>query len=766
MKFIKQSLILLVISALMAASSSWCGEIAGEITSENNSSPIGGANVFLEHTTLGSTTNLDGQFNIRSVCAGKYHLIATMIGYKPFHQDIEITDENDLSIDIQLKPTILELGAVVVTGTGTRSVYEDMPVRTEVIPRCLIEQKQAVNLADVLTMQTGVRVENNCNNCNFSQLRIHGLDGKYSQILIDGDPVVSSLTSVYGLEHFPEEMIEQLEIVKGGGSALYGGGAIGGTVNLITRKPQIHNVRIRYLGSSMDGVGDNNVSAVVQTVNEERNTGAYIFGSVRQRNPFDYNDDGISELGLLKNSSVGFNFFHDPFDKGEINIRFHKIVESRRGGNKFDRPNHEAEISESVDHDRWGGTARWNHTPTNNFGYRVYYSFALERRDSYYGGLGGYTAEDSLEALSYYGKTNNPLHVGGLHLEYNIQQHSISAGVEYSNDQIDDKSTADPDYYIDETYRNMGVFLQDQLRFGKTNQLEIVAGARMDKHSEIDEAIISPRVAAKWKINEKVITRATFSTGFKAPQTFDEDLHLCGLEGDQRVVRNDDDLKTEHSHSFSGGIEYSSTLGNAPYIFAVSVFHTKLNDVFNEEYVGVVNGVEIWRRINSDGAHVTGFDMDFGVRPFNPFECRVGITYKQSEYDEPLEDFNTTNFLRTPDFYGNLRISYDVLARLNLFVTGRYTGQADIPHEVLVVGEDDPELRLESSDEFVEFDLGVSYRIPSQNNLNSFTKVNFGVKNILDAYQSDLDEGFDRDPAYVYGPSLPRTFYVGLELSF
>ena len=296
--------------------------------------------------------------------------------------------------------------------------------------------------------------------------------------------------------------------------------------------------------------------------------------------------------------------------------------------------------------------------------------------------------------------------------------------------------------------------------------MAFIAGARLDKHSEIENPIISPRLTAKYDMGHGFTSRAAFSSGFKAPQTFDEDLHLCGLAGDQRVIRNIDGLEAEHSVSFSGGVEYQTNNGGIPMIAAVSLFHTELGDVFTEEYVGVVDDLEVWQRVNSEGAHVTGFEVDFGIRPDRWLEFRTGFTFKQSEYDTPLEDFNTTNFLRTPDIYGHLRLSYDVTLKINFFMAGRYTGEADIPHEVLLAGEEEPELILEKSEEFVEFDLGLSYRIPINNKVNSFTKFNLGVKNILDTYQEDLDWGAERDPAYVYGPSQPRTVYAGFELSF
>nr|MBC8487571.1 TonB-dependent receptor [Bacteroidota bacterium] len=189
--------------------------IKGQITDVSDGEPLLGVNVFIEHTTLGAATNQNGEYLLWSVPKGNIHIVASMMGYKMVHKEIEANQEKEYIINFELEQTMFEMGSVVVTGTGTPHIFEDMPVRTEVITRVAIEQKNSMNLADALSFQTGVRVENNCSNCNFSQVRILGMEGKYSQILVDGDPVVSSLAGVYGLEHFPEEMISQIEIVKG-----------------------------------------------------------------------------------------------------------------------------------------------------------------------------------------------------------------------------------------------------------------------------------------------------------------------------------------------------------------------------------------------------------------------------------------------------------------------------------------------------------------------------------------------------------------------
>ena len=199
-------------------------------------------------------------------------------------------------------------------------------------------------------------------------------------------------------------------------------------------------------------------------------------------------------------------------------------------------------------------------------------------------------------------------------------------------------------------------------------------------------------------------------------------------------------------------------------MFSVTAFYTRLADSFTEQFVAKQGSIERWERVNSDGAKVKGVEIDLGIRPLSSFEVRGGVTYKKSQYDSPNEDFGTRNFLRTPDLTGNLRLSLVASSNLDIYLHGNYFGKAEVPHEVVSADQEDPLLLLEKSNQFFQADIGLTYKLPLNNGLNM--KFNIGIKNIFDAYQSDLDQGPDRDPAYVYGPTRPRTLFFGIETAF
>lgn len=736
--------------------------VTGRVIDKKTLEPLPGANVVIQGTLLGAATDNKGEFSITGIQVNEVTISVSMVGYRSISYKT-VLKEDLPELLFELPQALLELGTVVITGTNSSHLYEDVPVKTELITKKQMQQQGAYNLAQSLGLLTGVMVENDCNNCNFTQVRILGFDGKYSQILIDGDPVVSSLGGVYGLEHYPQEMIEQIEIVKGGGSALYGAGAVAGTVNMMTKRPAFNRSRIGYSGSTFGGAFDQQIGAVAELVTDAGDAGLFFFGSTRERSSYDRNGDGFTEIGKLANETIGVNGFFRPFAKSDLQVSFHRIVENRRGGSSLDRPVHEARIAEWTNHSKWGGKIKWVHDLNSSFRYSVNYAFSILKRDSYYGGLAEETPEARLQALSFYGYAENPLHTGGLQLQWMAGNHTVSAGMQYDNDKLLDKSVSSAAYYADERFTNLGFFIQDEMLFGDNDRLNLIIGARFDKHSALENWVISPRINLMYKVSEALKIRGGYSSGFKAPQIFDEDLHICGLEGTQRVLRNAPGLREEKSSTISAGFEFIDFVGGIPVLFGVTTFRTQLNDAYADKFISTSGTIEFWQRVNSEGATAEGIEFDLGVKPFAGLELRSGFTFKSNLYKNEVADFNTREFLRTPNRFGYLRLSYEISEGLDIFTSARYTGSMFVPHEVVVEGVDEPRLDLVQSSEFLEFDVTISKKLQIFEKVSTVLSV--GVKNLTDAFQSDLDYGYKRDPGYVYGPMQPRTFFVNLNLS-
>ena len=236
------------------------------------------------------------------------------IGFEKFDSIIYVNSGIN-EVNFILNDLIYGINQIVVTGTKTFKRKTESAVIVNVIDDLALSNVQACNLADGLNFQSGLRLEVDCQTCNYTQLRMNGLSGSYSQILINGRPVFSPLTGLYGLEQIPVNMIDRLEIVKGGGSALYGSSAIGGVVNVITRLPKKNSYNFGYNYNNINDVSNDLIFfGNLSVVSKNGKSGVSFFTNQRDRDWYDHNDDNFSELPLIKSRSFGMNLFLLPRD--------------------------------------------------------------------------------------------------------------------------------------------------------------------------------------------------------------------------------------------------------------------------------------------------------------------------------------------------------------------------------------------------------------------------------------------------------------------
>lgn len=724
-----------------------CGIIFGKVTADSTNEALPGVNIVIDGTNIGAASGPDGNYIITGVPIGEYTLRATMMGYHISETDVIVHEGSETSVDFVLTESIIEMNEIVVTGTGVPQLYKNSPVKTSVVQREMILRQKVNNLAEAIDFQPGVRVEGNCQNCNFTQVRLLGLEGHHAQILIDSDPVISSLAGVYILEQLPQEMIERIEIVKGGGSALYGGQAMAGVINLITRRPAHNEFNLDYRNGSIEDAMDHRFGGTLSRVNDAGTSSGILYGNVRTRDPYDHNGDGFSEIGRIKQEAAGANWFYSPGKGSELAVQLHYIHEDRRGGNKFDLSPHQADIAEWIDTYRYGGSVAWSQRPTPVFDYKAYASFALTDRDTYYG------AEQDLNA---YGTTDNPLFVSGIRSNILWGRHRITTAVQFQQDGIKDEALG-YNRQIDETYSDLGFILQDAYKI-LNEKSELVYGARIDKHSAIKSPILSPRVALKSEITKSLIFRGGYSSGFKAPQVFDEDMHIAVVGGDPQIIRNSDDLSEERGHTVYSGLEYRGIIDRVGLKLSVNGFYTKIDDSFLlTEIDNPTNNAMEFLRINGPGLRVQGIEGEVGLR-FDRAELLSGVIIQSSLLDEPEPDFGSRNIFRTPDVYGSLRFKWDFTNRFNIMFTTKYTGSMVVPHYAGYIEQD----RLEETKTFLTLDFIASYNIPIVGGF--WGTLTGGVYNITNDFQNDFDHGINRDAGYVYGPLIPRRILLGFTI--
>ena len=323
--------------------------IFGDVTANGEHIPF--ATIHIEGTTIGTATDITGHYMLINLEPGTHVLVATSIGYTTVKKEITISLDQVMEVNFELETETMAIDEVVITGTKTFKRQTDAAVIVNVIDSDLLGQTQACNISEGLRFQPGLRVETDCQTCNYTQLRMNGLGGGYSQILINGRPVFSPLTGLYGMEQIPANMVERIEVVRGGGSALYGSSAIGGTVNVITKIPKENSYDVSLTSQLVNGQAmDNILSGNLNMLTHKNNAGAAIFVNRRVREAYDHNGDNFSELPQLANNSFGATLFFKPRYNQKLELSFSSLSEYRFGGEMVNEPAHMAKQSEERTH--------------------------------------------------------------------------------------------------------------------------------------------------------------------------------------------------------------------------------------------------------------------------------------------------------------------------------------------------------------------------------------------------------------------------------
>uniref|UniRef100_A0A7V3KMB1 TonB-dependent receptor n=1 Tax=candidate division WOR-3 bacterium TaxID=2052148 RepID=A0A7V3KMB1_UNCW3 len=737
--------------------------------------PLAGATIEIPSIKLKTMTDSKGIAHLQ-VPFETMEVQVKASGFAPYKETIKFDEALSLAGITIFIP--YDLGEVIFTGATQEKLAAEMPIKTQVIERETIERKGASNIADALKHTTGVRVENNCQNCNFTQVRLNGMDGKYSQILINGHPVFSALAGVYGLEEYPSEMVDRIEIIKGGGSALYGGGAVAGVINIITKRPDTNFGNLRIGGFSLGTEwGGHFFGGNVGLVNKKKKLALALSGSLHSREEFDANGDEISDIGMFRQYSLSGDLFWDPFPGTTLTLRLQGFGERRRGGDHLDWPEFDVAVSEGGTILRQQGEIRWKHILRSGLSYEFGYTFAHTSRDSYYGGGGdiqppsaGATVSDWEEfwaakklAMSCYGHTRDPVHFGDflLHIPFNlVGEMMLTLGGQVQAEHLTDSFPA-YSRKTDDTYIDGAGLAEFDWNPAKWN--ETIVGVRVSKNSEINRVIATPRLAVIFNPLKWLRLRTSFSTGYRAPQVFDEDLHVTIVSGEGSIVKNDPNLRPEISYGGAQQIEFTLALSSVWSLkMSINGFINYLTDVLVlDERDDPMTTQELeFVRINHGRTYVYGGEFEASLVYRNLFNFRGGWTIQHGEYSEADPDFNSKDLFRTPNMYGFIEIWGKLPLGFEPFTAVDITGPMKVPHYAGYI----PENRLEQSPWFIDWDVGLSCHIPAEKRPNF--KMSLAARNILNSFQSDFDKGPERDAGYVYGPRLPRSFWFELKGEF
>ena len=737
------------------------GTITGKIMSSGK--PVPFANIGIKGTAIGAVTDEFGKFKIELINPGNYELQVSYIGFETKVQRVTITEKQpQITVTINLNQISKILDEVVVTGTRNEKRRLDSAIPVNVLDSRVLELTQSLNLSEGLSFQPGIRVEKDCQTCNYTQVRMNGLPGSYTQILINSRPLFSSLAGLYGLEQLPASMIERVEIVKGGGSVLYGTSAVAGTINIITKDPTTNNFELSSTGSTIQGESnDIQTDLYTSLIHPKKNSGLSFLVSHRNKDEWDANADGFSELAQFKNLSVGLNGFVNPDKDSKLRLSINGIHEIRNGGDELDKEPHLRQQSEYRDSKIGAGNVDYTR---NFYGIRssmeLYLGAQLTSRDHY---TGSYGADG-------YGNSENQTLIGGGQFNYTMLnfisgKNILTAGLEYQYDYVFDEIKA-YNYLVNQETFQTGAFVQSDWEVHP--KINFVAGVRVTNHNKTEQLIYSPRISLLYKIHPRLQARISRSQGFRAPQAFDTDMHIAFSGGGVALTTIDPNLIEEQSISYNASLDYNAAFEKYIYGFTLNGFYTLLNNTFilvETPVSGNDNNTQLTRTNGSD-AEVQGITLEARLNYNYKIEGEIGLTWQKSAHEEAVswsaDVPGTTSFVRTPNVYGYFALGISPLKNTKLSFSGVYTGHMNVPHFVGAPGVEKDELVQTS--QFMELNFKVDYQLPVWKNL-IMTTLGAGVQNLTNAFQNDFDTGPSRDSNYMYGPVRPRTFFVTINLS-
>jgi outer membrane receptor for ferrienterochelin and colicins len=729
--------------------------VSGKITSNNQ--PIPGATVALLKTTFVTETDSLGQYFFSEIPNGNYTIQVMANGFQTKNKNVNIKDEQEIILNFALESTENQLEEVVVSGTLKPVKRLENPVPVEIISAAFLKQNPTSNVLDALQNVNGLRPQNNCNVCNTGDIRINGLDGPYTMVTIDGMPIVSALGTVYGLSGIPNAMIDKIEVVKGAASTLYGSEAVGGLINIITKKP--FAVPLFTADVFTTSWLETNVDLGYKTNIGSKATALFGVNYFTYNNPVDNNKDNFTDISLQHRASF-----------------FSKININRASKKEFSL------VSRYLYEDRWGGEMQWNKSFRG--GDQVYGESIYTSRYEFLGKYELPVAEKIFFQFSVIGHDQNSVYGNSTFLanqkiafgqfiwDKNWNNHSVLFGTALRYQFYNDNTPATATANHSKIY---SAFAQDEITHNeKTSTLIGLRYDYNDKHG----SIFTPRFAFKFKPTPTDILRFNFGTGFRIVNLFTED-HQA-LSGAREVVIQSN-LKPETSYNLNLNYLKKFKLTNAGVInLELASWYTYFTNRIFANYDINPNQI-IYDNLNGNS---TIFGLSANADWVSPFglKANLGTSY----YDAmTTQDGLSLRPLFTEKYSVSWGFSYDIS---NWFLSLDFKGNLTGPMRLPLLSELDP--RREISRPYSIQNIQMTFK--KIHNLELYT----GIKNLLNWTPNRgnpfliarANDPFDKnvqvdnsgaviptadnpfaltfDPTYAYGPNQGRRFFIGLRYHF
>jgi outer membrane receptor for ferrienterochelin and colicins len=734
--------------------------LQGKATSEEVSIPF--ANVYLKGTQLGSATDSLGNFLIENIPVGSYQIVVSSIGYKKAEKSITLSTNEQLVLNFELSPDLSSLDEVVITGTMKEVSKLESSVPVEVYTAKFFKANPTPSIFESLQNINGVRPQLNCNVCNTGDIHINGLEGPYTMVLIDGMPIVSGLSTVYGLTGIPQSLIERVEIVKGPASTLYGSEAVGGLINIITKKPA--SAPLVSADVFATGWGEINSDIGVKYQLGPKLQSLLGVNYFNYQNPIDNNHDGFTDVTLQDRISV--------FNKINI-VRNHQRTFSLAGRYLYE--------------DRWGGDMDWSKEYRGGnqiYGESIYtsrweafgvYQLPLQETINFQFSANGHKQN------SVYGDT--PYHAdqyigfGQITWDKTLGKHDLLTGIAYRYTYYDDNTPATSALENMEnqpsTTHLPGFFVQDEVTLNQNHKL--LLGMRYDYNS-VHGNILSPRVNYKWtSTNKKNVLRISAGNGYRVANVFTED--HAALTG-ARTVEFEGELLPETS--WNGNINFMKKIYTQGGLFIgldASAFYTYFTNQILPDYETDPNKI-IYS--NLEGSSVSkGVSLNLDMTWESGLKILAGATLMDVSVTEDGEQFRQ---ILTERFQGVWSVGYR-FSSMGLSID--YTGNLYGPMRLPLLGDLDD--RAEYSPWWSIQNIQVTKRAGEQweiyggiKNLLDFTPPANSIARSFDPFDENVQFDSDGqviptpdnpnaltfDPTYVYAPNQGIRGFLGVRYTF
>ena len=629
--------------------------ISGQVIADKKG--IKEADIFLLGTKLKTITDSIGNYKFENLAIGNYKIQISEMGFETVRKSIILKENDNLILNFDLKETQNNLNEVVVSGTLKPVRRLESPVPVEVYSPKFFKQNPTASIYEALQNVNGVRPQLNCSVCNTGDIHINGLEGPYTLVLIDGMPIVSSLSTVYGLSGIPNSLVERIEIVKGPASSLYGSEAVGGLINIITKnatnapKFSADVFSTSYLENNIDMGGKFNVG---------KSTIALIgLNYFKYGNRVDNDKDNFTDVTLSDRISLFQKWTFARKENRLFTLAGRGVYEDRFGGDKrWERKYRGGDViyGESI-YTKRGELLGNYQLPTSE---KIMFSFSgnVHYQDSRYG------------TTSYI--ANQKIAFGQLTWDKKVAKHDMLFGTALRYNYYDDNTPATSQNGENKAEKTFlpGIFAQDEIAFNDKNKL--LLGLRYDYNS-FHGNIFTPRFAYKLKLNDNNIIRLNAGTGFRVVNLFTED--HAALTGSREVVIKNN-LKPEQSININLNYIKKFNFENGTFIgIETSAFYTRFSNKIINDYLTDPDKI-IYDNINGY-AISQGITSNIDVNFPNGLKIITGVSLLDNRN---IENGISVIPVLTERFTATWNVSYKIKpVNLTIDYTGNIYGSMKLP---------------------------------------------------------------------------------------